>query len=229
MEAVFKGYGDTFATLAYNTPDYDKLMHLERNVYQFSGAKNWQMMKELTLLIKDGDKVLPFREFRNKAIPLLEEYDQQYLKTEYNAAIAGSQMAAKWVDVERSAELAKEKGLPVPLLQYRTQEDDRVREAHRALNRITRPPADNFWNTYYPPNGWNCRCTVVRLNDGKKSSDQDTNRAMADVTPDKGFGVNLAKEGFVFGKNSAYNIGLPKDIPAQAEALIPDRKKKPEK
>lgn len=211
MSGVFKGYGGTFATIAYDTPDYDKLMHLEKNVYQFSGAKNWQMMKELTRSLRDGDKIVPFREFKNKAIPILDEYDRRHLQTEYNAAIAGAQMASKWVDFEKGAALRKEEGLPEPLLQYRTMEDERVRETHQALNRITRPVSDNFWKTYYPPNGWNCRCTVVQTTSNKQSSDQVTNRAMADVTPQKGFGVNLAEEGFVFAKNSAYYTGLPAD------------------
>lgn len=211
MKGVFEGYGGTYATIAYNTPDYDKLMHLEKNVYQFSGAKNWQMLKELTRSLKEGDKIVPYREFKNKAITILDEYDRRYLQTEYNAAIAGAQMASKWVDFEKGAALRKEEGLPEPLLQYRTMEDERVRETHQALNRITRPVSDNFWKTYYPPNGWNCRCTVVQTTSNKKSSDQDTNRAMADVTPQKGFGVNLAEEGFVFAKNSAYYTGLPAD------------------
>lgn len=203
MTGVFEGYGGNFGNIDYNTPDYDKLMHLEQNVYQFSGAKNWQMLKELTRSIKDGDRIVPFREFRNKAFPILEEYNVRHFQTEYNAAVAGAQMASKWVDFEQH---------PQALLEYRTQEDERVREAHRQLNRIKRPVDDSFWKTYYPPNGWNCRCTVIRLNEGAASPDKDVLRAIADVTPQKGFGVNLAQKGFVFAENSAYYIGLPDNV-----------------
>jgi hypothetical protein len=35
---------------------------------------------------------------------------------------------------------------------------------------------------------------------------------MADVAPQKGFNVNLAKEGFVFSPKSAYYVGIPQDI-----------------
>ena len=34
---------------------------------------------------------------------------------------------------------------------------------HAELNGITLPPSDPFWDEYYPPNGWNCRCTVVQV------------------------------------------------------------------
>ena len=50
------------------------------------------------------------------------------------------------------------------LLQYRTAKDERVREQHRILDGITLPPSDKFWDEFFPPNGWNCRCTAVQVN-----------------------------------------------------------------
>ena len=41
-------------------------------------------------------------------------------------------------------------------LQYRTAHDDKVRPEHAALDGVTLPMSDTFWETYYPPNGWNC-------------------------------------------------------------------------
>lgn len=37
----------------------------------------------------------------------------------------------------------------------------RPRRAHVALDGITKAADDPFWRTYYPPNGWGCRCRVV--------------------------------------------------------------------
>ncbi len=43
---------------------------------------------------------------------------------------------------------------------------------YKELNGITLPKNDAFWNEYYPPNGWRCRCTVVQvLADRYKKSD----------------------------------------------------------
>ncbi len=52
-------------------------------------------------------------------------------------------------------------------LQYRTVGDDRVRPEHAAMHGITLPPSDPFWASYYPPNGWNCRCTEALAKDKK--------------------------------------------------------------
>ena len=42
-----------------------------------------------------------------------------------------------------------------------------MREEHAALHGVTLPPSDSFWAEYYPPNGWNCRCTVVQVRKSK--------------------------------------------------------------
>lgn len=52
-------------------------------------------------------------------------------------------------------------------LQYRTQRDKKVRPEHAALDRVTLPVTDSFWREFYPPNGWNCRCTVVQVRKSK--------------------------------------------------------------
>lgn len=217
LGAMTKGYGKHISMVKYDSIDYSKLVHLEKNVYQFCGAKNWQMMKDLTLLTKDQDKIRPFNEFKKLAGTVLNDYQGTYLKAEYNAAIAGAQMASKWVDVEKTAQ---NKSMDDILLQYRTAEDGRVRDAHKALNRITRPASDPMWNTYYPPNGWNCRCTVVKLNRGDVTSEKKRDESIGPVEIPKIFATNLGKEGLVFPKNSPYYIGLPEGNDALKSANL---------
>ncbi len=52
-------------------------------------------------------------------------------------------------------------------LQYRTANDGKVREEHAVLHNTTLPISDPFWDSYYPPNGWNCRCSVVQVRKDK--------------------------------------------------------------
>lgn len=48
-------------------------------------------------------------------------------------------------------------------LEYRTAGDERVRAEHQAINGICLPKTDPFWQNYYPPNGWRCRCVAVEV------------------------------------------------------------------
>lgn len=68
-------------------------------------------------------------------------------------------MAVKWHDFQHDGDRY--------LLQYRTANDGLVRPEHQALHNTTLPIDDPFWNSYTPPLGWNCRCTVVQVNRGK--------------------------------------------------------------
>ena len=44
---------------------------------------------------------------------------------------------------------------------YKTVGDDRTRANHVAMDGVARPIDDPFWDTNYPPNGYQCRCYVL--------------------------------------------------------------------
>ncbi|MGX2968794.1 phage minor head protein [Ursidibacter arcticus] len=52
-----------------------------------------------------------------------------------------------------------------PYWQYSAVGDERTRPAHLALNGRIYRYDDPFWTTFYPPNGFNCRCTVIALDE----------------------------------------------------------------
>lgn len=157
----------------------EELVHLERNIpdamaraldeniFLFSGFKTYHEMNDASRLLKDDDGGFkPFDRFLQDVKAIDAQYNQNYLYAEYNFAMASTQMAAKWADIERDGDEYD--------LQYRTALDGLVRPEHAALEGITLPPSDKFWNEYYPPNGWNCRCTAVQvLKDKYPTSDSD--------------------------------------------------------
>lgn len=65
---------------------------------------------------------------------------------------------------------------------YVTVGDNRVRDEHAALDGTTRPKDDPFWNSWWPPNGWNCRCQLIPLVEPAPLS-----RIPKGVKPDDGF------------------------------------------
>src|SRR5690242_14731500 len=212
-KAVIEGFGKDLPGIDYDTPDYDKLAAIERNVYSFSAAKDYQQLKSMTLALKDGNRIRTFNEFRDEALKIADVYVGPWLRTEYDSAIAAAQMAAKWNRFYKDRKT-------LPLLQYRTVEDDRVRPSHQALDLVIKNIDDPFWDMYYPPNGWNCRCDVIQLVNGKETPDKDI------ITPDDVppmFRVNLGKMGLAFPAKHPYYINLPEAIRAEAESLLADR------
>lgn len=129
---------------------------LQESDYVFSGIKTFHELNEAfpSLLDEKGERK-PFERFLNDVQTIDRTYNRNYLRTEYNFVSASSEMAGRWEDFEKDGDEY--------WLQYRTAGDDRVRPEHAALNGITLPPSDPFWDVYYPPNGWNCRCTVVQV------------------------------------------------------------------
>lgn len=133
---------------------------INENTFYFSGFKTHHELVEASRLLKGDDgNFKPFEQFRRDVEVIDSTYNRNYLQAEYNFAAAASQMAVKWKEWEQDGDDYD--------LQYRTAGDDRVREEHAALDGITLPPSDPFWNSYLPPNGWNCRCTTVQVRKGK--------------------------------------------------------------
>jgi SPP1 gp7 family putative phage head morphogenesis protein len=129
---------------------------LNANTYYFSGVKIYRALKEASLSLKgENGNFKPFNQFLNDVLKLDNTYNKAYLQAEYNLAVSATQMAIKYKDFEADGDRYN--------LQYRTSGDERVREEHAALNGTTLPPSDPFWNSYMPPNGWNCRCTVTQV------------------------------------------------------------------
>ena len=129
---------------------------LERSNYIFSGMKTFHELNEAfpSLLDENGNRK-PFKQFLNDVQRIDKTYNANYLRAEYNFVQASAQMAAKWEGFMRDGDRYN--------LQYRTAGDKKVRPEHAALDRVTLPITDPFWEEYYPPNGWNCRCTVVQV------------------------------------------------------------------
>ena len=129
---------------------------LEHSTYIFSGLKTFHELNEAfpSLVDEQGNKK-PFERFLNDVQKVDKTYNEHYLRAEYNFTHAAADMAAKWEEFAEDGDRYN--------LQYRTVGDDHVRPEHAALNGTTLPFSDAFWDSYYPPNGWNCRCTVVQV------------------------------------------------------------------
>lgn len=189
-------------------PDANYLAQLQEDVWIFSGAKTFHQLHNLSTLLNDSEGNLkPFYKFRDDVQKLHPKYNEQYLHSEYKHAVSSSQMAGKWKEYEAQSDRYN--------LQYRTAGDERVRQSHSDLNLVTLPMSDAFWNEFYPPNGWGCRCSAIEVKKGKYA-ESDSAKAIKDgkaatslINKDgknvlEMFRSNTAKDGVLFPNNHPY-------------------------
>lgn len=128
---------------------------LEEDIFLFSGLKiHAQLFEASRLLLTEDKKVKSFSQFSNDVSNIKKDYNENYLEAEYDFAVGSGLMAERWENFNDSDRY---------YLQYRTAADNKVRDSHQALHEITLPKSDPFWDLFFPPNGWRCRCTVAQV------------------------------------------------------------------
>jgi SPP1 gp7 family putative phage head morphogenesis protein len=197
----------------FTTSDAEMLTRLVRDTWNFSAAKNYQELRDLSLALQDENgKLREFSEFKEIAEGIIDKYNVTWLKTEYNFAIAASQNAARWTEFKKEAD-------NIPNLKYQTAGDDHVRASHKVLDGIIRPINDSFWNIHYPPNGWGCRCEAVQSLEGYgKITDKIPSVDIPEI-----FKTNLAKTGLIYPKNHPYYTDVPRAELRKALAYLPPK------
>lgn len=210
-ERYWSGFKETFgdlSTLSPESPDYAFINALQSNVWQFSGAKNYSQLQTLSKALIDQDgKLQTFSAFQKIAASINADHVGPWLKAEYELAVAGGQMSAKWQQVIADG---------VPLLEFDAVLDNRTTQTCRDLNGVVKPVNDPFWNIYYPPNHWRCRSHVRDRYSGAPTPDHDI--TYPDIPPM--FQVNLAKERLVFPKGHPYFDGCPEQVLNNAKKLL---------
>lgn len=226
MKAVFSQEGAQFTVELLETPKVQEFIgtharvldtsfekvemsdlmrkRLTRSNYIFSGMKTFHELNEAfpSLLDENGNRK-SFEQFLNDVRKIDEKYNQNYLRAEFNFVQSSAEMAAKW---ERFMEDGDRYHL-----QYRTANDGKVRPEHAAMHGITLPPSDSFWEEFYPPNGWNCRCTVIQVRKSKHpATDHEEAMALGELATgrdSKGiFRFNPGKEGKSVPDYNPYTI-----------------------
>lgn len=191
-DAITKNFS---GNIQYDDPRNALAQRLKQNVYQFSGAKSLTEAAAFSELLTDENgKIKPFSKFRRDVQSLHGLYNEQYLQAEYNNAIAQAQMAEQWTQYNED-----------DWLHYRTAGDERVRETHAQLDGIVQPKSSSFWKTYYPPNGWGCRCHVVAVDKPRAplSEKQASDLAKGSVESPV-FENNAGLSGVVFTRDHPY-------------------------
>lgn len=130
------------------------ILQLQENTTLFSTYRTHLQTLDASNLLFDakGNKV-ELSTFIERVTPLYDRYNRTWLNLEARYARAASRSAANW------DRLTSKPGM----LEYRSVRDGKVRDSHAVLDGTILPYADPFWSTWYPPNGWGCRCFVRRV------------------------------------------------------------------
>ncbi|WP_285826507.1 DUF935 family protein [Bacteroides acidifaciens] len=170
----------------YDAPEQaEDTQRIRDNLFKFSGAKTYQEIKEMNdALYDDKGKKLSYEDFREKVMAIHKDYNENYLRTEFETAETSGRRASEWQEFKENADI-------MPNLKYVTAGDERVRESHRLLDGIVKPIDDPFWLRNYPPNGYRCRCYVEQTNEPETP-------ATPMVTIPDAFANNVGQSGEIF-------------------------------
>lgn len=215
-KAAGKGYGSRFTTVLNDKGEPSpEVLKMRQNLYKFSMVKDYAMLEELNGYLSGGKDTMRWEEFRTKALELNKKYNLNYLQAEWQTALQAGKFASLWEDYQANKDL-------FPSLRYRTQGDDQVRPEHEKLEGIVKPLEDPFWSSYYPPNGWRCRCYVVQTAERPTPEKDMPKIGPEDVKPE--FKTNVGNGGEVF-KETSENKGKPHPYFALAKTAESDTKK----
>lgn len=180
--------------VAPGSDQYKRLMALEQNIYTFAALKNYDFLKqmEITRGLMGMTKEVFDKEWEAAHNFYYNLHQQVEADQVYNVGNA----IQSWEKVQ------EHKGT-MDFLTYQTAGDERVRESHRKLDNITLKVDDPFWKTYYPPNGYNCRCQVVQDFEGRVSK-LSPDRISKLPAPDKGFDINWGQQDYAIPKSHPY-------------------------
>lgn len=166
--------------------DADLAQSLKNDIAQFSAFKETSFRTQLESALTDDGKVVPWGEFKKKAIELNVEYNQRWLKTEYHHTVATANSVDNWKRFEADADL-------YPNLRYNAVNDARTREAHKALDGLTLHINHEFWKTHNVPLDWGCRCNL-------EQTDEEPSKAVPEIAIKGIFKNNAALSKELFGE-----------------------------
>lgn len=101
----------------------------------------------------------PMEEFKREMGKKLDGKLSSYrLETVYRTNVQSAYHAGRYSQMMQVSE-------NMPWWRYVSVDDSRTRPSHKALHGLVRRYDDPFWDAFYPPNGFRCRCTVQALSD----------------------------------------------------------------
>ncbi len=190
------GFGENW--VKFDTENSPNVPKIKENLFRFSAAKSYKELAEMNgNLVDENGKIRSFQAFKDEVQNTHQLFNRTHLQAEFQTAKRSAQAARQWEEFQADKDL-------FPNLIYRTVGDDRVRDEHDPLDGVIKPIDDSFWDTYYPPNGFRCRCTT------QPTTKPENNKPMTGAKVDKGFDNNVGKSAAFFSETEHPYFAIPK-------------------
>lgn len=152
--ALQQGIDEAFKEPEFGKKNAEFINEFKRNAAVFSAFKNHQQTKEIAALIIDEEgNMRSFRKFKKLALEISKDYNESWLRTEFNTAVKAARSAVNYRKMLETKDL-------YPNLEYVRTTAAHPRELHLDWVGTVLPIEHPWWNTHMPPSDWNCSCSV---------------------------------------------------------------------
>lgn len=171
---------------------YKKLIaEVKMRAFSVSGVLDADVLMDIYNEVLRGlEGGIAFNDFRKALMPKVESAwggaAPYRLDTIFRTNIQSMYQAGHY---KQQMEVIEER----PFWQYVAVMDSRTRPAHAAMNEKVFPADHEFWQKNYPPNGFNCRCTVRTLSGREMARDGLSVSKKSQDIADPGFDFNPGK------------------------------------
>jgi SPP1 gp7 family putative phage head morphogenesis protein len=178
---------------------------MKRVAFTIAGVEEEKVLELVQDILEEAiNEGLTYPEFQKSIEQIFETYgvteiSDHHLRTVFRTNIQTAYHEGTWQMLHDPAVSDI-----LQYLQYDAIDDSRTRPAHAAVDGVTLPLDDPFWDLWWPPNGYNCRCDVIPVTIYRAKADPQTYQVTTeipdtidvelqtktvtlDVAPDKGF------------------------------------------
>ena len=153
--ALQKGVESAF-TAEFGKADPEFIDQFRTNTAVFAAFKSHAQQNDIVAQLVNSDgNIKSYYDFKKAVLgtSIKKDYNQNWLKTEYNMAVRSARMAEKWKRFERVKHL-------YPNLEFLESTATNKREEHLEWAGTILPIDHPWWNTHTPPVGWGCECSI---------------------------------------------------------------------
>jgi hypothetical protein len=159
------------AAMEFGKKNQSFLNEFKYNTAVFAAFKNHRQTQEIVgLLTGEDGNLRSYYDFRKLALKVSKDYNENWLRTEYNTAVRAARQAVNYRKFLETKHL-------YPNLEYIKSTSAHPREKHLDWAGTILPIEHPWWDDHAPPSDWNCQCSV------RQSDRPETPVPEGDATP----------------------------------------------